>query len=185
MPRTTSRKITLADKLVGFAAVAAVGLPMTALAQAQMPERAPGDNPMTTPGDRPMPAPRSDMPNAGPEAMPDPRGAMPGAADQSANRATEPVDTLSAMHSDDIIGANVRNSANEVVGKVDSLLLTKDGRVVAAIVDVGGFLGIGARQVAVPMEQISMIDGGNVSLPSATKESLKAAPAYEKPSARR
>ena len=180
-----SRNIRLSQTFIGLAAVAAVGLPLTALAQAQMPDRLPSDTPATTPGDGPMPSPRSDMPSASERGgMPDLRGAMPGAADQTANNRPGPVDTLSAMNSDDLIGANVRNSANEVVGKVDSLLLTQDARIVGAVIDVGGFLGIGAHQVVVPMERLSMIDAGNVNLPSATKESLQALPAYEKPSAR-
>ena len=174
------RNHPLASKLVGLAAVAAVGLPLTATAQ--IPERMPNDNPAAVPGDGPMPAPQSDMPNASERGgMPDLRGALPGAADQSASNATTPIDTLSAMSSDDLIGANVRNSSNDVVGKIDSLLLTKDARIVGAVIDVGGFLGLGAHQVVVPMEQLSMIDDDNVSLPAATKESLKAAPAYEKP----
>ena len=171
------RKVPLSDKLIGIAAVAAIGLPLTAVAQS-MPERAPGDLPA-------MPAPQSDMPSGTDNgAMPDMRGALPGAADQTAANTPAPVDTLGAMSSDDLIGSNVRNSANEVVGKVDSLVLSSDARIVGAVIDVGGFLGLGARQVVVPMEQLSMIDGDNVSLPSATKESLKAAPAYEKPRAR-
>lgn len=177
------RKVPLSDKLIGIAAVAAVGLPLTAAAQS-IPERAPGDMPA-------MPAPQSDMPSATGNdagAMPDMRGALPpassGASDQTAANTPAPVDTLSAMNSDDLIGSNVRNSANEVIGKIDSLLLSKDARIVGAVIDVGGFLGLGARQVVVPMEQLSMIDADNVSLPSATKESLKAVPAYEKPRAR-
>jgi len=181
-----SRKTHMSANLIGLAAVAAVVMPLSALAQAQMPDLVPADNPATVPGDGAMPSPRSDMPGAAERGdLPDMRGALPGAVDQFASNVTGPVDTLSAMSSDDLIGSNVRNSANEVVGKVDSLLLTKDARVVGAVIEVGGFLGIGAHQVVVPMEQLSMIDEGNVRLPSATKDSLRAAPAYEKPGARR
>jgi hypothetical protein len=177
------RDIRLSHKLIGLAVVAAVGLPLTALAQS-IPERMPGDNPVTVPGDRPMPAPRSDMPGAAERGgMPDLRGALPSPSEQTASNAAGPADTLGAMNSDNLIGANVRNSSNEVIGKIDSLLLSGDSRVVGAVVEVGGFLGIGAHQVVVPMEQISMIDAGDVSLPAATKESLKAAPAYQKPAA--
>jgi hypothetical protein len=186
------RDIRLSYKLAGLAAIAAVGLPLTALAQS-IPERMPSDNPMSVPGDRPLPpmtvpAPRSDLPSTDVPSerggMPDLRSAMPGASDQTASNVSGPVDTLSAMNSDNLIGANVRNSSNEVVGKIDSLLLSNDSRIVGAVVEVGGFLGIGAHHVVVPMEQISMIEAGNVSLPAATKDSLKAAPAYEKPKSR-
>ncbi len=162
------RNIRRFHRLMGFASLAVVGLPLTALAQAQMPDRMSNDSPS---------APQSG-------SMPDLRGAMPGVSNPAANSAPVTVDTLSAMNSDDLIGANVRNSANEVIGKIDSLLLTQDARIVGAVIDVGGFLGIGAHQVVVPMEQLSMIDAGNVNLPAATKESLKALPAYEKPQAR-
>jgi hypothetical protein len=48
------------------------------------------------------------------------------------------------------------------IGTVDALLIGKDARVVGVVVEVGGFLGVGARRVVVPMTQLGMIDDDNV-----------------------
>jgi hypothetical protein len=47
-----------------------------------------------------------------------------------------------------------------------------------AIVGVGGFLGVGKNDVAIPMEQIKL-EGGDLVLAGATKEALKALPKFE------
>lgn len=54
------------------------------------------------------------------------------------------------------IGQSVYNGNNESIGSINDLILKKDGGIVAAIVGVGGFLGIGEKDVAVPMEKITV-----------------------------
>ena len=81
------------------------------------------------------------------------------------------------------IGQSVYNANNESIGSVNDLILKKDGGMVAAIVGVGGFLGIGEKNVAVPMEKITVAQNtqdGSVKLTtSETAESLKAAPEFK------
>ncbi|TCU19858.1 PRC-barrel domain-containing protein [Rhizobium laguerreae] len=81
------------------------------------------------------------------------------------------------------IGQSVYNGNNESIGSVNDLILKKDGGMVAAIVGVGGFLGIGEKNVAVPMEKITVAQNtqdGSVKLTtSETAESLKAAPEFK------
>ncbi|ASS54253.1 PRC-barrel domain-containing protein [Rhizobium leguminosarum] len=81
------------------------------------------------------------------------------------------------------IGQSVYNGNNESIGSVNDLILKKDGGFVAAIVGVGGFLGIGEKNVAVPMEKITVAQNtqdGSVKLTtSETSESLKAAPEFK------
>ncbi|RUL98687.1 PRC-barrel domain-containing protein [Rhizobium chutanense] len=81
------------------------------------------------------------------------------------------------------IGQSVYNGNNESIGSVNDLILKKDGGFVAAIVGVGGFLGIGEKNVAVPMEKITVAQNtqdGSVKLTtSETAESLKAAPEFK------
>ena len=52
------------------------------------------------------------------------------------------------MRASKLIGTNVTNAANELVGEINDIVLGKDGKVAAVIVGVGGFLGIGEREVA-------------------------------------
>ncbi|OWV92276.1 photosystem reaction center subunit H [Rhizobium sp. R635] len=81
------------------------------------------------------------------------------------------------------IGQSVYNANNESIGSVNDLILKKDGGIVAAIVGVGGFLGIGEKNVAVPMDKITIAQNtqdGSVKLTTdETAESLKAAPEFK------
>ncbi|ARO22704.1 photosystem reaction center subunit H [Rhizobium sp. S9] len=81
------------------------------------------------------------------------------------------------------IGQSVYNANNESIGSINDLIMKKDGGIVAAIVGVGGFLGIGEKDVAVPMEKITIAqntqDGSLKLTTSETAESLKAAPEFK------
>lgn len=81
----------------------------------------------------------------------------------------------------DLLGKTVVNDKNERIGKVDDLIISpgKDSAPAApfAIVGVGGFLGIGKHDVVIPMAQLK-VQNKQLSLPGATKEALKALPAF-------
>jgi hypothetical protein len=53
-----------------------------------------------------------------------------------------------------VIGLNVYNDKNETVGSINELLTEKNGTIKAAVLSVGGFLGMGAHYVAVPFDQL-------------------------------
>ena len=53
-----------------------------------------------------------------------------------------------------VIGAPVYNEQDERVGTVDDLIITPDRSLSYAVVSVGGFLGLGKRLVAIPVEQL-------------------------------
>jgi len=53
-----------------------------------------------------------------------------------------------------VVGLNVYNEKNENVGSINDLLMEKNGSIKAAVISVGGFLGMGARLVAVPFDKI-------------------------------
>ena len=80
-----------------------------------------------------------------------------------------------------LIGTKVINTANETIGDVNEVVLGKDGKVAAVIVGVGGFLGMGEREVALTFDSLRMTrDSGNnlVLSVNATKDGLKAAPEW-------
>ncbi|MGD9478244.1 PRC-barrel domain-containing protein [Shinella sp. G-2] len=81
------------------------------------------------------------------------------------------------------IGQAVYNSADESIGKISDLIMEKDGGITAAIIGVGGFLGIGEKWVAVPFEKIAITqvpDSDDVKLTTTeTAESLQAAPEFK------
>jgi hypothetical protein len=82
----------------------------------------------------------------------------------------------SATRASSLIGASVDNDADEHIGTIDDLMLA-DEIVAFAILAVGGFLGLAARLVAVPFEDLQ-IDGETIVLPDATREELKRLPEF-------
>lgn len=94
---------------------------------------------------------------------------------------TEPILTeqkASQMVSDEIIGMDVRNPENESIGTIDALVVDKRNRVVAGIVSVGGFLGIGAKEVAVNWKQFKFQPEEEVAVVSLSRVQLEEAPAF-------
>ncbi len=77
-----------------------------------------------------------------------------------------------------IMGKEVYNDKNEKVGTVDDLIVSPDKAVSFAIIGAGGFLGIKKHDVAVRVNQFKMQDG-KIILPGATKDIIKAMPAFE------
>ena len=81
----------------------------------------------------------------------------------------------------DLIGINVYSPDGESIGEVDNLIVNLDGTVDGVVIGVGGFLGIGEKDVAVEMGSLSTAadENGNVRLTSsATKTDLEAADAF-------
>jgi len=73
---------------------------------------------------------------------------------------------------------SVYDPANSKIGEIMDVLLSPDGKVNALIVGVGGFLGIGEKDVAVPFSAVKHTtkDGKVYLTLDTTKDALKAAP---------
>ena len=100
--------------------------------------QAPRNGASGTPSNSNAPDKRSDAGNGGPVLA-----ALDSASMRDARRASR------------VIGAAVYNEGNESVGEVDDIVLPANGGAPAiAVVSVGGFLGIGAKLVAVPFERL-------------------------------
>jgi len=57
-----------------------------------------------------------------------------------------------------LVGLNVYNDKNESVGSINDMLTDKNGKIVAVVIGVGGFLGVGEHLVAVPFEKVKFSD---------------------------
>jgi len=57
-----------------------------------------------------------------------------------------------------VAGLSVYNDSNESIGSINDLLMDKSGSVKVAVISVGGFLGVGARLVAVPYDKIKFVN---------------------------
>lgn len=79
-----------------------------------------------------------------------------------------------------ILGKDVYNEAGDKIGEIEDLIVTPSRSLSYAIVGVGGFLGVGERNVAVPVAKFKQ-QMGKIVLPGATKDKLMAAPKFEYP----
>jgi len=77
-----------------------------------------------------------------------------------------------------ILGKPVYNDQDEQVGEVEDLIVTPDKSLSYAIIGVGGFLGLGTYDVAIPVDQFQSSDG-KIVLPGVTKDTLKAMPPFQ------
>jgi sporulation protein YlmC with PRC-barrel domain len=57
-----------------------------------------------------------------------------------------------------LVGVNIYNNADENIGEVNELIVDGTGKVLAVVVGVGGFLGIGEKNVALPFETVKWTD---------------------------
>ncbi|GIL38712.1 PRC-barrel domain-containing protein [Roseiterribacter gracilis] len=77
-----------------------------------------------------------------------------------------------------VIGATVKNDADETIGKIDDLIVGRSDQVLYAVVGVGGFLGVGEKNVVVPY-RLFRYGEKVVILPGGTKDALKNLPKFE------
>jgi sporulation protein YlmC with PRC-barrel domain len=74
-----------------------------------------------------------------------------------------------------LIGTSVINDKNEKIGTVDDVIADKDKKQLGfAVLQVGGFLGMGGHLVSVPYDSLVIDDAGQkITLPGASKDALK------------
>jgi PRC-barrel domain len=76
-----------------------------------------------------------------------------------------------------VIGSSVVNDAKETIGKIDDLLVTRDGKEPYAVLSIGGFLGMGTHLVVVRYDSLTFADN-KIVLPGGSKDGLKMLPAF-------
>jgi len=76
-----------------------------------------------------------------------------------------------------MMGSTVYDLENRNIGSVKDLVLNKDGQVDAVVLDVGSFLGMGGKYVAIPISDIKT-DNNRLTL-DRTKEQLQAMASYQ------
>jgi sporulation protein YlmC with PRC-barrel domain len=88
------------------------------------------------------------------------------------------------ISANDYIGKSVYNAEDKSIGEVNDLIMEENGGIVAAVIGVGGFLGIGEKDVAVPMDKLTMTrdaeNNNEVRLTTTeTAEALQSAPEFK------
>jgi PRC-barrel domain protein len=119
-----------------------------------------------------------------------PESIIPDDADKSAEASDSASDSpqfLAKQESNDwlasdLIGRSVVNASNETIGEINDLITDEDGKIVAALIGAGGFLGIGEKDVAVRFEDLKLArdENGDISaMADLSNDTLASAPDYE------
>ena len=90
----------------------------------------------------------------------------------------DPASLATGYRTSKVVGSNVLNETNEIVGTIDDLIVTPTETVPFAVLSVGGFLGMGTKYVVVPFSSLQ-VKNKQMVLPGATKDSLKALPEFK------
>ena len=90
------------------------------------------------------------------------------------------VTVLGSRQVQSVLGKEVRTSTDESMGRIVDVVVDRQGRVRAAVIDFGGFLGVGSRKIAVDWNALRF-DGSRPDLVTSelTRDQLKAAPEYK------
>ena len=110
--------------------------------------------------------------------------------DTAAPATTAAIDrsTLTALNTgeirtEELVGTTVYGADDANVGEIGDILLSADGKVDAYVVDVGGFLGMGEKEVAVAADNLSFMtdaNGNRYLFTNFSKEQLEGQAAYDK-----
>jgi hypothetical protein len=92
------------------------------------------------------------------------------------------VTVIGARDAHGILGREVRSAANEDMGRIVDVIVDREGTVRAAVIDFGGFLGVGSRKIVVDWNALHFGSVANKSdsiTLELTKQQVSAAPEYK------
>jgi hypothetical protein len=121
-------------------------------------------------------APPSQQQNATPLATPNPAAAPKEPAPPPS------VTIIGARDAHGVLGREVRSAADENMGRIVDVIVDRSGTVRAAVIDFGGFLGVGSRKIVVDWNALHFGRVANKSdsiTLELTKEQVTAAPEYK------
>ncbi len=166
------------------AVTALLALALASPTSARTHRRTHADNhplPADTPAASTMPAggpqaPTSGAPSTGGEAVAPPPSLATTGKGVMSGTAIDPHELQT------ILGKSVRSSTGEDMGRLVDVLVDRDGRPRAAIIDFGGFLGVGSRKIAVDWGVLKFAhdnDKGDIITVELSRDQVKAAPEFK------
>jgi hypothetical protein len=152
-------------------AIAATGGSPWRLAQA-----ASSPQPAAAPPSQQPAAPPSPQPNAAP--APQPPVAAP--STQTEEKTSVPATVVDVEQLESVLGIQALSSTGEDMGRIVDIIVDRTGQVRAAIIDFGGFLGVGSRKIVVDWRSLHFDPkkAGVVAV-NLTKDQLRVAPVYK------
>src|SRR6185312_16166496 len=123
---------------------------------------------------QPSSPPAAGAPSPAPATLPD-------AAKKAEPPPPKNLETLEPSEAVGLLGKKVHDAAGEDMGMVVDVLVDGDGRPRAAVIDFGGFLGVGSRKIAVDWRllQLKPADATMSVLLALTRAEVQAAPEYK------
>jgi hypothetical protein len=95
---------------------------------------------------------------------------------------TPTITVLGSRQAQSVLGREVRSSANENMGRIVDVIVDRSGRVRAAVIDFGGFLGVGSRKIAVDWSALRFApdrSSRDIVTLELTRDQVKEAPEYK------
>ncbi|HEX7074460.1 MAG TPA: PRC-barrel domain-containing protein [Hyphomicrobiaceae bacterium] len=158
--------VALTAALSMLGATAAVSQTTNQMQQPQTPQVTPQQQ--TSPPVGVPPSPQAQTPQSKTTPMQQPSG-------QEAFLSQQQPDQMLAT---DLIGKSILGSNNARIGDINDLLISQNGEIVAALVGVGGFLGIGEKVVAIPYDSLNRSPQSDQITVSYSREDLEQAPQF-------
>jgi sporulation protein YlmC with PRC-barrel domain len=130
---------------------------------------------------QPDPPPSPPQPSPGGEQHPTPAEPTP-APPPPPPKGETPATVLDDKEVDSILGKDIRSTTGEDMGRIVDVLVNHSGQVRAAIIDFGGFLGVGSRKIAVAWNAIQFAADGKQDriVVSLSRNELRVAPEYKR-----
>jgi hypothetical protein len=129
----------------------------------------------------PTPSTPPPLPSA-PPAQATPAPASPAPVQPAQSRVAPEVKVLTDHEVEGVLGKEVVSATNENMGRIVDVLVDHAGKVRAAVIDFGGFLGVGSRKIAVDWAALHFPPPGkpdtHITL-EFTRDQVKAAPEYQ------
>jgi len=91
-----------------------------------------------------------------------------------------PQQAANDMRADKLIGMRVYNMNGDEVGKVDDILIGKDGKISGVVLSVGGVFGIGSKAVGLVWKEVDISPQQDTMQISYSKEQLEVAPEFKR-----
>jgi hypothetical protein len=161
-----------------------------ALLATQQPATAASHNPelpswrlaQAAPSPQPAPAAPSTQPNAASKS-PQPSAAAPSPQNDDKTKEEKtsvPATVVDGEQLESVLGIEALSSAGDDMGRIVDIIVDRSGEVRAAIIDFGGFLGVGSRKIAVDWRSLHFNPkkAGSVVV-NLTKDQLRVAPVYK------
>lgn len=97
-----------------------------------------------------------------------------------AEKAGVPATVLDGEQLESVLGIKVLSSTGDDMGRIDDIVVDRDGQVRAAIIDFGGFLGVGSRKIVVDWRSLHFDPKkAGAVIVNLTKDQLRVAPVYK------